>query len=294
MAEPLHVVDLESCNGDGICADVCPENALEMVAGKVATVEERADSCLSCGQCVAVCPTESLQLAKLEERDFRRLEQRSFGYDEFYEFLRLRRSVRVFNDRPVERESIHKILRAAATAPMGLPPHTTEVAVVDDREELDFLLAELVRQYDSMITAFSSLFGRAMVRVGAGAEDYGVLKNHVLENVQLANELYHRDRTDRYMYHAPVLMMFHGSRWGISHQENAHLVCHHAMLAALSLGLGTTIIGVIPPIVDRSKALRERYGIPRDNKVLTSLVIGHPKYRYRQGIRRDLAAVTYH
>lgn len=147
-----------------------------MVAGKAATVEERADSCLCCGQCVAVCPTESLQLPKLEKRDFRRFEQRSFGYDEFYEFLRLRRSVRVFKDRPVERESMHKILQTAATAPMGLPPHTTEVSVIDDRVELDFLLAELVRQYDSMITAISSLFGRAMFRVGAGAEDYGVLK----------------------------------------------------------------------------------------------------------------------
>ena len=121
-----------------------------------------------------------------------------------------------------------------------------------------------------------------------------MLKNHVLENVQLANELFHSNGTDRYMYHAPVLMMFHGSRWGISFEENAHLVCHHAMLAAVSLGLGTTIIGLISPVVDRSKNLRERYGIPKDNRVLTSLILGHPKYKYRQGIRRKLAGVTFH
>ena len=76
--------------------------------------------------------------------------------------------------------------------------------------------------------------------------------------------------------------------------ENAHLVCHHAMLAAVTLGLGNTIIGLIPPIVDRSKVLRERYGIPKDNKVCTSLILGYPKYRYRQSIRRDLAGVQYH
>jgi hypothetical protein len=66
------------------------------------------------------------------------------------------------------------------------------------------------------------------------------------------------------------------------------------MLAAVSLGLGTTIIGLIPPIVDRSKVLRERYGIPRGNKVCTSLILGYPKYKYRQSIRRDLAGVQYH
>ncbi|MCJ7753619.1 MAG: nitroreductase family protein [Thermoanaerobaculales bacterium] len=294
MNDQLHVVDLETCNGDGICAEVCPENALELVNEKAATVESRAGSCLYCGQCVAVCPTESLQMPKLEMEDFRRLQKRPFGYDEFHEFLRLRRSVRVFKDQPIERSVIEKVLEAAATAPMGFPPHTTEVVVIDDRAELDFLLEELVREYDSMIKAFSTPIGRAMVRLRAGAEDYLVLKDHVLENVQLANELFHNNGTDRYMYRAPVLMMFHGSRWGISFEENAHLVCHHAMLAAVSLGLGTTIIGLISPVVDRSKNLRERYGIPKDNRVLTSLILGHPKYKYRQGIRRKLAGVTFH
>ena len=293
MNGQLHVVNLETCAGDGICAEVCPENALQMVDKKAATVESRAESCIYCGQCVAVCPTESLQMPQLHMEDFRRLKKRQFGYDEFYEFLRLRRSVRVFKDQPVDRETIDKILSAAATAPMGFPPHTTKVVVIDNRSELDFLLEELVREYDSMIKAFSSPVGRAFLRLSAGAEDYGDLKNHVLKNVQFNNEQFHRDGTDRYMYGAPIVMMFHGSRWGISYEENAHLVCHHAMLAAVSLGLGTTIIGLIPPIVDRSKTLRERFGIPEDNRVLTSLIVGHPKYRYRQGIRRDLAGVTY-
>ena len=294
MGERLHAVDLETCIGDGICAEVCPENALELVNEKAATVEDRAHECIYCGQCVAVCPTESLQMPKLEMEDFQRLEKRPFGYDDFFEFLRLRRSVRVFKDRPVEREVIDKVLQAASTAPMGFPPHTTEVVVIDTPEERDFLVAELVKHYDSMIKAFSNPIGRAMVRLSAGAENYGVLKNHIISTAEFANELYRRSGVDRYAYHAPVVMMFHADRLGISYEENAHLVCHHAMLAAVSLGLGTAIIGMIPPVVDRSKELRARYGIPKDHRVLTSLVLGYPKFKYRQGIRRDLAGVTYH
>jgi len=294
MAEQLHAVDLETCTGDGLCAEVCPEDALEMVDEKAATVETRADSCIFCGQCVAVCPTESLEMPKLPKEDFYRLNKVPFGYEEFLDFLRLRRSVRVFKDRPVARGVIEKILDAAATAPMGIPPHTTEIVVLDEREELDFLLQELVKDYEFMVRGFSNPLTRAMIRLSAGAEDYGVLKNHILEVAKHANEEYHRDGVDRYMYHAPVLMIFHGNRWTMSYQENAHLVCHHSMLAAVALGLGTTIIGLIPPIVDRSKVLRERYGIPKDNKVLTSLILGYPKYKYRQSIRRDLAGVRYH
>lgn len=294
MPGQLHVIDLETCNGDGICAEVCPENALEIVDEKAVTVEDRAGTCISCGQCVAVCPTESLQMPKLETGDFSRLEKRPFGYHEFFEFLRSRRSVRVFKDRSVERETINKILQAAATAPMGFPPHTTEVVVIDDPEEREFLLAELVKHYDKMIRAFSSPVGRLIVRLSAGAENYNMLENHIIDTARFANELYRQDGTDRYLYQAPVLMMFHANRWGMSYEENAHLVCHHAMLAAVALGLGTTILGIVPPVIDRSKDLRARYDIPQDHRVLTSLIVGYPKYKYRQGIRRDLAGVTYH
>jgi len=291
MAEELHLVDLETCKGDGICVDICPENVLEILDGKAATVESRAGTCIVCGQCVAVCPTEALQMPQLPANDFEDLARLPFGYDEFFDFLKRRRSVRVFKDRPVERDLTEKILAAAATAPMGMPPHSTEVVVIDRREELDLLLKELVKDYTSMVRAFPNPVGRAMIRLASGAENYRMLKDYIVELARYANEAYHRDGTDRYMYRAPMLMLFHGSRWAMSYEENAHLVCHHAMLAAVSLGLGTTIIGLIPPIVDRSKVLRERYGIPKENKVMTSLILGYPKYKYKKSIRRDLAGV---
>ena len=291
MTTELHLVDLESCRGDGICVDICPENVLEILDGKAATVESREDHCILCGQCVAVCPTEALEMPKLPMEDFEDLAKLPFGYGDFLDFLTLRRSVRVFKDRPVDKELTQKILAAAATAPMGMPPHSTEVVVLDQRQELDFLLTELVKDYASLVRAFSNPVGRAVVRLVSGAESYRMLKEYVVDLARYANEAYQRDGTDRYMYRAPMLMLFHGNRRAMSYEENAHLVCHHAMLAALSLGLGTTIIGLIPPIVDRSKVLRQRYGIPKENKVMTSLILGHPKYKYKKSIHRDLADV---
>ena len=32
-------------------------------------------------------------------------------------------------------------------------------------------------------------------------------------------------------------------------------------------------------------------GIPQENRVLTSLILGYPKYKYKKCIRRDLAGV---
>ena len=294
MAEQLHVVDTETCLGDGICAEICPEDILEMVDEKAATVEARADACILCGQCVAVCPTESMMMPQLPMEDFQRLPKAPFEYEQFFDFLKLRRSVRVFKDKPVEREVIQKILDAAATAPMGFPPHSTEIVVIDSREELDFLLEQLVNDYTKTLKAFSNPIGRTIVRLNAGAENYHSLKHDILRVASHANHVYRESGADNYMRGASVLMLFHGNRRALSYEENAHLICNYAMLAALSVGLGSTIIGLIPPVVDRSKLLRERYGIPKDNKVCTSLVVGYPKYKYRRGIRRDLAGVTYH
>ena len=105
---------------------------------------------------VAVCPTESLRMPELPAETFQELPRVPFGYGEFFDFLKLRRSVRVFKDQPVERELTGKILEAAATAPMGLPPHSTEVLVIDRREELDYLLKELVKEYTFMLKGFSN------------------------------------------------------------------------------------------------------------------------------------------
>lgn len=294
MAEPLHVVDRETCTGDGICAEVCPKQALEVVDEMAATVEDRAGLCISCGQCVAVCPTEALHMPTLPDGSYYRLEKPGFGYEELLHFLQSRRSVRAFKDKPVPRGVIEKILEAAATAPMGVPPHSTQVVVIDRREELDLLLATMVADYDALLRGFGSPIGRVVIRLGHGAEVFNQLDNHVIDIARRNNEAYRADGSDRYMYHAPVLMLFHASRWAMSYEENAHLVCHHAMLAALALGLGSTIIGLVPPIVDRSKELRRRYEIPEDNRVLTSLILGYPKYRYRRGITRELAGVRYH
>jgi len=80
MAEALHFIDAETCRGDGICVEVCPENVLEILDGKAATVQGREENCILCGQCVAVCPTESLRMPKLAPDGFQDLPRLPLGY----------------------------------------------------------------------------------------------------------------------------------------------------------------------------------------------------------------------
>ena len=60
------------------------------------------------------------------------------------------------------------------------------------------------------------------------------------------------------------------------------------MLAAHALGLGTTMIGMVPPYLERNPAEKKRLGIPADNTVDISLIVGHPKSKFAKGIKRPV------
>ncbi|MBN2334671.1 FAD-binding protein [Candidatus Bathyarchaeota archaeon] len=56
----------EACTGCGLCVDVCPFGAIEMVDGKAVITE----ACRACGQCVDACPVGAITMKEAEEADF--------------------------------------------------------------------------------------------------------------------------------------------------------------------------------------------------------------------------------
>ncbi len=58
------------------------------------------------------------------------------------------------------------------------------------------------------------------------------------------------------------------------------------MLAAHSLGLGATIIGIVPAAINKVKEVREVFQIPEENEAIMSVIIGYPKYKYRKSVKR--------
>jgi len=56
-------VDVDKCNGDGECVDICPVEVFELQDGKAVAVNE--EECLGCESCVEVCETGALTVEEV-------------------------------------------------------------------------------------------------------------------------------------------------------------------------------------------------------------------------------------
>jgi nitroreductase len=240
---------------------------------------------------VAACPVEALSLTGASETRYEATADRAVSFDQLVAFLAARRSVRRFKDEPVARELIDRVVEAAALAPMGFPPHSTHVLAIDRRDELDRLAAMLRDAYAKLLRMWANPLLRQVIRLKRGAETTHALRTHALHIVADDNAQHAKTGEDRYLYGAPVLLLFHASRWVAGYDENAFCVADYAMLAAH--GLGATLLGIVPPVFNNFPGTKERYGIPEEHKVVTSLILGHPRYKFHRTIRRPLPPLRY-
>jgi NAD-dependent dihydropyrimidine dehydrogenase PreA subunit len=55
-------VDLEKCDGDGICVDTCPVEVFEIKDGKSIVIDQ--DACLVCRACEVQCPNAAIEVTE--------------------------------------------------------------------------------------------------------------------------------------------------------------------------------------------------------------------------------------
>ncbi len=68
MLRDMIEIDLDKCNGCGVCVPGCPEGALQVIDGKVRLVSDLL--CDGLGACIKECPVDALKVTKKEAKPY--------------------------------------------------------------------------------------------------------------------------------------------------------------------------------------------------------------------------------
>ena len=97
------IVDRDKCIGCTLCKQDCIVSDIEMIDKKA---HIRNLTCIKCGHCIAICPVKAVSCDDEEEYSMEEVipyekEDFTIDADKLMNFMKFRRSVRRFKNKPV-------------------------------------------------------------------------------------------------------------------------------------------------------------------------------------------------
>ncbi len=288
------LIDHERCTACGVCVDVCSGYPLYLENDQLKVDQTRGFGCIACGACVAVCPRDAIRILgrDLSPADVFRIppgSQRA-DYDQLKALMLSRRSTRFYQPQEVDDDIIQKILDAASTAPMGIPPSELGVCVFQSRQAVQELRSFLTGEMAKWRPMFSP-FWITLMRPFIGKENASMFKDFIAPAIEIYTSVEPGGR-DWFFYDAPLAMYFYGNIF--NDPADPVIAATYAMLAGEALGLGTCMLGFPGYVFQYSSQSRKKYHLPHKIQPGLMVIFGYPAYQNRNAIRRRFREViTY-
>jgi nitroreductase/NAD-dependent dihydropyrimidine dehydrogenase PreA subunit len=271
----LLIVDETKCKQDGFCARDCPgaiirlknkESYPELVPGG-------EQFCLICGHCVAVCPHGAMSHTKVPLEDCAPI-QKELVIDEpqVVQFLRSRRSIRLYKDKPVEKQKIRRLIEIARYAPTASNTQLVEWRVFAGREKVK-QLAKLAADW-----------ARAMLE-----KDPRAVKNPYIPGIVAAWDAGY----DAVLRGAPAMLVASAPKEDRNGTVNLTLALSYLELAAPSMGLGACWAGLMQGALLGWPPLQKAIGLPEDHSHYYPIMLGYPKAKYFRLPQRKPPKITW-
>jgi nitroreductase/NAD-dependent dihydropyrimidine dehydrogenase PreA subunit len=288
-------INHETCKKCLLCSEVCPNKILiRNDSNEMATRSDRIGLCFKCGQCMAVCSTQSIVVDGLSyEQDFFSLPDHVSYADSFYDMIYTRRAVRNFKDKAVPKELLEKIVQAISFAPPSFPPLKIKIIVVQNTELIRKALPGMISFFDSLTKKMENPMIRFFIKKSVGNKKFKTMQDHLIPLLKSRLPELKNGTEDTITRHAPAMILFLADKNEEDISQDISIAATYGMLATHALGLGGSIMDIIPPAIERDKNLRKMFCIPDNHEIVTSMIIGYPKYKYLRGIKRNLKSVKW-
>lgn len=270
----LFTVNEQTCSQDGICARVCPVGVIEFQKGGYPRPGADAEElCVRCGHCVAVCPTGSLSHRVVTlERCTPINDELRISAEACEQFLRGRRSIRVYKKKTVPQEELQRLIEVARYAPSGHNSQGAKWLVLGNREELHRLagiVADWMRWVIVNMPEMASILHlEKTVQRWEGGDDV-ILRN------------------------APAVIVTHAAKEDRLAPSTCTIALSYLELAATGLGLGTCWAGYFNMAATTFPPMTAALGLPAGHQTLGSMMVGYPAFTYRRLPSRKAPEITW-
>ncbi len=268
-------VDKKTCKGDGRCVEICPVQILRMNdSGRFPEfIPGGEDLCINCGHCFASCPHGSIRLSSMSVEQAPRLDHAALPKPEQVELLlKGRRSIRLYKDEPVSRESVEKLLDIARYAPSGINRQPVNWAVVMGKDKVHELAGSVAKWMEGLLEAKSPMAGSLRF-------------DRLVEAWNKGQDMICRD--------APCVIIAYGLKDDPIAAQSCVISGEYLELAAFGLGFGSCWVGYVSMAINMSEEVRKFVKISSRAQAGAAMMIGYAKYRYHRIPLRNPAQIKW-
>jgi len=258
------IIDQDKCIGCGLCCEDCPTQVLEIKENKAVVLSEK---CLKCGHCIAICPVNAVTISEFDMNEIKEIGDEGYRLDpnQLMDHLMFRRSIRNYNNKPVENEKIKRIIEAGRYTPTGSNKQKVRYIVLED--------------------SVSDL-------ENAGLEEFKQLAKIgkiVGKFIRMPYDLSKLKLESGFMFKgAPIVIL-------IVSEDNvdATLATMSMELMAEAQGLGTLYAGFFMRAARKSKKIHTLLNLKKNEKVVAALAMGYTDVIYQRSAPKKKADVKF-
>ena len=268
-------VEENKCTQCGACIASCPVTIMDTweESSLPRLRSENEPFCISCFHCETVCPTQALH-HQLSETALKSAinSNKTISADELGNYMQRRRSIRQFHNKKIDRDLIEKAMEVVRYAPTGTNKQFNQWIMISD----SLLIHQLAEGTVNWMRAITQSAPEMAARVNFPS----LIKSW--ENGE--------DRICRNTPHIAICYTPTAYPIGI---KDATIATAHLELMLPSLGIGSCWAGYLMLALQQSESLKKLIGLDESQTVHSALMLGYPKYKYKQIPARKAASITW-
>jgi len=192
------------------------------------------------------------------------------------QFIKERRSTRLFKEIPLDKSTINSIIQVGKFAPSAKNSQPWQFIVITNKETIQELSLQV--KYE-----IKKILRRRVI--------YQIF-NPDLRKKETLQSLYGLTMAKKdVIFHEAPVVVFIVTKKGVFNDESCACCAENMMLAAHSLEIGSCWIG-FAHFLGQNKRVLERIGVPKNMHIAAALIFGHPTETNKKiPIRKPMADV---